>query len=137
MCCFICCTMMFSRPYISIPYLWPLLIILLFLCSPTYLYFNIADHQTCWPLAGLWQIFMQDIHVLVFHGPNGWKIVIDQIIAKNWKGFWHGQVLIIQITLGQFFLHGESCSSWCRGNFNLFLFYLYIIFFYKSKRCMC
>ncbi|KAL6322882.1 hypothetical protein AAG906_021016 [Vitis piasezkii] len=31
----------------------------------------------------LWQIFLQDIHVLVFHGPNGLKIIIDQIIAKN------------------------------------------------------
>ena len=44
---FICCTLIFSRPYISIPYLWPLLVVLLFVCSPTYLYFNIADHHTC------------------------------------------------------------------------------------------
>ena len=27
-----------------------------------------------------------------------------------------------------FFFHVESCSSWCRGKFNLFLFYLYIMF---------
>ena len=27
------------------------------------------------------------------------------------------------------FFHGESCSSWCRGKFNLFMFYLYIIIF--------
>ena len=39
--------MMFSRSYIIIPYLRPLLIILLFVCSPTYLSFNIADHQMC------------------------------------------------------------------------------------------
>ena len=54
-----------------------------FLCSPTYLYLNIADYQMCWPLGGLWQIFLQDIHVLVFHGPKGLKILIDQIITKN------------------------------------------------------
>ena len=41
--------MIFSRPYISIPYFLPLLAILFFVCSPTYLYFNITDHQTCWP----------------------------------------------------------------------------------------
>ncbi|KAL6322889.1 hypothetical protein AAG906_021023 [Vitis piasezkii] len=32
---------------------------------------------------GLWHIFLQDIHVLALHGPNGLKIIIDQIIAKN------------------------------------------------------
>ena len=73
---------------------------------------------------------LQDINVLALHGPNRWKIIIDQIKAKNWKGFWHGQVLIIQINLDHFFfLQGESCSSWCRGKFNLFMFYLYIIIF--------
>ena len=36
-----------------------------------------------------------------------------------------------------FFLHVDSRSSWCLGKFILFLFYLYIIFFYKSKRYMC
>ena len=36
-----------------------------------------------------------------------------------------------------FFLHGESCSSWSRGKFNSFLFYLSIFYLYKSKRCMC
>ena len=46
---------------------------------------------------------MQDINVLALHGPNWWKIIIDQIIAKNWKGFWHGQVLIIQIIVGHFY----------------------------------
>ena len=53
-------------------------------------------------LGGLWHIFLQDINVLALHGPNGLKIIIDQIIANNFKGFWHGQVLIIQITLGHF-----------------------------------
>ena len=120
---------MFPRPYISIPYLSPLLVVLLFVCSPTYLCFNIADHQICGPLGGHWHIFLQDIHVLALHGPNGWKV----IIVKNWNGFWHGQVLIIQITLGHFFLHGASCSSWCRRKFNLFMFYLYIIFFINLK----
>ena len=125
--------MMFSWLYISIPYLWPLLAVLLFVCSPTYLCFNIAYHQTCWPLWGLWHIFLQDIHVLALHGPNGWKIIIDRIIAKNWKGFWHGQVLIIQITVGHFFSSWGICSYWCRGNFNLFFIYLYIIFFINRK----
>ena len=100
---FISCTLMFSWPYISIPYLWPLLVVLLFVFSTTYLCVNKADHQTCRPFGGLWHIFLQDIHVLALHGPNGWKIIIDQIIAKNWKGFWHGQVPIIQITLGHCF----------------------------------
>ena len=59
-------------------------------------------HQTCWPLGGFSHIFLQDIHVLALRGPNGSKIIIDPIIAKNWIGFWHGQVLIIQITLGHF-----------------------------------
>ena len=45
--------------------------VLLFICSPTYLCSNIAYHQTCWPLEGLWHIFVQDIHVLALHGPNG------------------------------------------------------------------
>ena len=126
---FIFCTIMFSWPYISIPYLWPLLIVLLFICLPTYLCLNIADHQTCRHLGGLWPKFLQDINVLALHVPNRWKIIIDQIKAKIWKGFWHGQVLIIQITLGHFFLLGKSCSSWCYGKFNLFLFYLYILFF--------
>ena len=112
---FIFCTIMFSWPYISIPYLWPLLIVLLFVFSPTYLYLNIANHQTCSPLGGLWQIFMQGIHVLVFHGPNGLKIKVDHIIAKKWKRFWHGQVLIIQITFGHFLFSCEileSMMSW-------------------------
>ena len=34
-----------------------------------------------------------------------------------------------------FCLHGKSCSSWCLGKFNLFLFYSYF-FFYKSIRYM-
>ena len=29
---------------------------------------------------------------------------------------------LFKLPLVIFFLHGESCSSWCRGNFNLFLF---------------
>ena len=121
---------MFSWPYISIPYLWPLIVVLLFVCSPTYLCFNIAYHQTCWPLGGLCHIFLQTIHVLAFHGPNGWKIIIDQIIAKNWKGFWPSQVLFIQITLGHFLFSWKSCSWWCRGKFNFFFihfFYIYLI----------
>ena len=84
-----------------------------------------------------WHIFLQDVHVLTLHGPKGWKIIIDQIIAKNWKGFWHGQVLIIQITPTHFFSSWESFSSWCRGKFNLFLFYLYIIFFYINLKVLC
>ena len=60
---------MFSRPYISIPYLSPLLTVLLFIYSPTYLYFNIGGYQTCGPLGGLWHIFLQDIHVLALHAP--------------------------------------------------------------------
>ena len=128
--------MMFSRQYLNIRYLWPLLAVLLFVCSPTYVCFNIAYHQTSWPLGGLCHIILQHIHVLAFHWPNGWKIIMDQIIAKNWKGFWHGQVLIIQITLGNFFLHVESCSSRCRGKFNLFLF-IYTFFLYKCKSFMC
>ena len=45
---------------------------------------------------------------------------------------------LFKLPLVIFFLHGESCISWCRGNFNLFLIYLCIIFFiYKFKRCMC
>ena len=127
---------MLSQQYLSIFYLWPFFAVLLFVRSPMYVCFNMAYHQTCCPLGGLCHIFLQDIHVLAFHGPNRWKIIIDQVIAKNWKGFWHDQVLIIQITRGHFFLHRESCCSWCRGKFNLFLFYLYI-FFNKSKRCMC
>ena len=126
--------MMFSRLYISIRYLSPLLAILLFVCSLMYLCFNIADHRTCGPLGGLWLIFLHDIHVLALHGPNGWKIIIDQIKAKNWNGFSHGQFLIIQITRGHFFLHEECSSSWCCGKFNLFPFYLYIIYFYQFKR---
>ena len=62
------------------------------------------------------------------------KNKINQIIAKKWKGFWHGQVLIIQITLGHFFLHGESCSSWCRCNFNFFSF---IHFFFINLKDVC
>ena len=127
--------MMFPWPYINIPYLWPLLVVLLFVYSPTYLCFNVADHQMCGPLRGLWHIFPQDIHVLALHGPNGWKIKIIQIIAKKWKGFWHGQVLIIQITLGHFFLHGESCSSWCRCNFNFF--FIYPLFFFINLKDVC
>ena len=46
---------------------------------------------------------MQDIHAFSLDGPNGRKIILDLIIAKNGKGFWNGQVLIIQITLGHFF----------------------------------
>ena len=128
--------MMFSRPYISIPYLPPLLAILLFVCSPTYLCFNIGDHQTCGPLEGHWLIFLHDIHVLALHGPNGCKIIIDQNKAKNWNGFCHGQVLIIQITRGHFFLRGECSSSWCCCKFNLFLFYLYIFFINLKDVCI-
>ena len=44
---------------------------------------DIAYHQTCCPLGGLWHIFLQDILVLALHGPKGGKIIIDEIIAKN------------------------------------------------------
>ena len=38
-----------------------------------------------------------------------------------------------------FFLHEESCSSWCHGNFNLFLIYLYIIIiiFFINLKDVC
>ena len=94
---------MLSQKYLNIRYLWPLLVVLLFVCSPTYVCFNIAEYQTCWPLGGFSHIFLQDIHVIAFHEPNEWKIIIDQFTAKNWKGFLQGQVLIIQSTLGHFF----------------------------------
>ena len=127
---------MFSWPYISIPYLSPLLVVRFFVRSPTYLYFNIADHQACGPLGGLWHIFLQDIHVLALHGPNGWKIIIVQIIAKNWKGFWHGQVLLIQITLGHFFFMGNLVAHDVMASL-IYLCFIYTLFFFKSKRYMC
>ena len=133
---FICCTMMLSWEYINIHYLCPLLVVLLFVCSPTYVCFNIAYHQTCWPLRGLCLIFLQDIHVLSLHGPNWWKIIIYQIIAQNWKGFWHCHVFIIQITLGHFLSSCESCSSWWFGKFNFFLFY-YTFFIYINLKVLC
>ena len=117
---FICCTLMFSWPYISIPYLWPLLVVLLFVFSTTYLCVNKADHQTCRPFGGLWHIFLQDIHVLALHGPNGWKIIIDQIIAKIEKGFDMAKFPLFKLHLVIVFSHGKSCCSWCRGKFNLF-----------------
>ena len=40
---------------------------------------------------------------------------------------------LFKLPLVIFFLHGESCSSWCCGKFNLFMFYLYIIFFINLK----
>ena len=119
------------------PYLWPILGVLLFISSPTYLCFNIAYHQMCWRLGGLWYIFLQDIHILALYGLNGWKIIIDQIIANNWKGFWHDQVLIIKITLGHFFSSWGILWSWCCGKFNLFMFYLYINFFYINLKDIC
>ena len=44
---------------------------------------------------------------------------------------------LFKLPLVIFFLHGESCSSRCRGKFILFLFYLYIIFFYINLKDVC
>ena len=125
--------MMFSRPYISIPYLSPLLAILPFVCSPTYLCFNIGDHQTCGPLEGHWLIFLHDIHVLALHGPNGCKIIIDQIKAKNWNGFCHGIVLIIQITLGHFFLFMWNVVAHDVVASLIYFYFIYTFFFINLK----
>ena len=92
----------------------------------------------CWPLGGLWHIFRQDKHVLALHGPNGCKIIIGQIIPKNEKGFWHCQVLIIQITLG------HSFSSW--GVLQLMMswqfyfiydLFMHCFFFYINLKNVC
>ena len=54
------------------------------------------------------------------------------------KGFGMSKFSLFKLPLFIFFLHEESCSSWCHENFNLFMIYLYNnFFFYKSKICMC
>ena len=129
---------MFSWPYVSIPYLWPFLAILLFVCSPMYLCFNITYHQTCWPLEGLWHIFLQYIHVLALHGPNGWKIIIDQIIAKKLK-----RVLAClsshysNYPWSFFFFKGNLLAHDVMAILLYFWFIYTLVSFYKSKRCMC
>ena len=36
-----------------------------------------------------------------------------------------------------FCFHGKSCSSWCHGKFNLFMFYLYIIIIFINLKDIC
>ena len=43
---------------------------------------------------------------------------------------------LFKLPLVIFFLHGESCSSWCRGNFNLFLTYLFDFFINLKDVCV-
>ena len=53
------------------------------------------------------------------------------------KGVGMAKFSLFKLPLVIFFFHGESCSSWSRGKFNLFLFYLYIIFFYINLKDIC
>ena len=123
---------MLSRQYLNIHYLWPLLAVLLFVCLPTDVCFNIADHQTCCPLGGFCDIFLQDIHVLAFHKPNGWKIIIDQIkrvLARPsshyskypWSFFFFMWNLVVQDVVAIL----------------IYIFFIYTIFFFINLKVLC
>ena len=92
----------------------------------------------CWPLGRLWHTFLQDIHVLVLHGPNAWKIMIDQMIPKNWKRVLAWPSYHYSHDPWSFFvIMGNTVAHDVLASLIYFYFIYTLFLFCKSKRYMC
>ena len=70
---------------------------------------------------------LQDIHVWAIHGPNGWKIIIDQITANNWEEFWSSHYSNYPwsffVFMGNLIAHDTVSSL-------IYFYFIYTLFFF-------